>query len=188
MLSNAQYPTIPVATTIFAGDLIRFAPAVPEDYPIMAGWSNNAEYLRLLDGDPVRPETPEFFMQFKNTDTSVNFHIRTLEDDTLIGFMGLFNIKWSNQTCILGMSIGNPDYWGKGYGSDALRLMLQYAFDELNLYRISLEVLGYNTRAIRAYEKAGFVREGVQRNAFRRDGQRWDVYSYAIIEDDYRAR
>lgn len=187
MTNNHSYPSMPVSGNIFTGELVRLAAPLPEDHAIMAQWSNNAEYLRLLDGDPVRPETPEFFANFKSSDTSVHFHIRTLADDRMIGFLGLFNIKWPSQSAILGMAIGDPAYWNKSYGTDALRLMLQYAFDELNLFRVSLEVLSYNTRAIRLYEKCGFVREGVQRQAFKRDGRRWDVYNYAILADDYYA-
>lgn len=184
---STQFPPMPVSNRLFAGDLVRFAAPVAEDYSTMAQWSTNAEYLRLLDGDPVRPETPEYFAQFKSTETSVNMHIRTLADDTLIGFMGLFNIKWPSLSAGLGMAIGDPAFWGKGYGTDALRLMLHYAFDELNLFRNYLDVLSYNTRAIRLYEKVGFVREGIQRQAFKRDGRRWDVYSYAILADEYYA-
>ena len=84
--------------------------------------------------------------------------------------MVLFNIKWRNQTAEMAIGIGDPALRGQGYGREALDLLLGYAFHELGLYRVGLTVLDYNTAAIRAYERVGFVREGVQREAVWRAG------------------
>jgi RimJ/RimL family protein N-acetyltransferase len=79
------------------------------------------------------------------------------------------------------MGIGDRGAWGKGYGTEALRLALQYAFDELNLHRLTLTVIDYNERAIALYEKAGFRREGVFREFGQRDGKRYDMYLYGLL-------
>ncbi len=89
----------------------------------------------------------------------------------------------------MGIGIGERDYWGRGYGTDAMQVLLRYAFDELNLHRVSLGVFEYNTRAIRAYEKAGFVVEGRGPQELHRDGRRWDMIFMGILREEWqRAR
>jgi RimJ/RimL family protein N-acetyltransferase len=174
---------------IFTGELLRLAAPLPEDSDHFAKWSQDDEYMRLLDDDPVRPMAPASFAHFGTPNSSdYYFHLRTLADDTLIGFVVLFNIKWSNQSAEMAIGIGVPEYRGRGYGSDALRLILNYAFNELNLHRVELTVIDYNTGAIRAYERAGFVREGVKRQAIQRGGQRFDLIAYGILRDEWLAR
>jgi RimJ/RimL family protein N-acetyltransferase len=167
------------------GALVRLAAAQPDDAACFARWSDNDEYMRLLDDDPVRPQSPDSFASMGTNDYF--FTLRTLENNKLIGFVVLFNIKWSSQSAEMAMGIGETDYWGKGYGSDGLRLLLNYAFNELNLHRVGLTVLDYNERAIKAYERAGFVREGVKRQAVQREGQRYDLVCYSLLRDEWLA-
>jgi RimJ/RimL family protein N-acetyltransferase len=179
--------------SLFRGSLVRLAANSPENQAKFAEWSNNDEYLRLADGDPAFPVAPQPDEKTPQPDpsqlqNSYGFSLRTLEDDTLIGGAGLFNIRWKDRACGLGIVIGDPAYWGKGYGSDAMALLVGYAFRELNLYRVELDVLSYNARAIRCYEKAGFVLEGTQRGAICREGQRFDVLNYGILYDEWQAR
>lgn len=174
--------------SLFRGTLIRLAAPTPEDAAIMSRWTNNEEYLRLADDDPARPLSPEstsYGDSNNNLFDSLGFRLRTLEDDKLIGTLGLFLIKWTHRTAMLGIVIGEPEYWGKGYGSDAVNLILGYAFRELNLYRVGLGVMSYNTRAIRAYEKAGFTLEGRTRGAICRDNQRFDMLNYGILAEEW---
>jgi len=81
--------------------------------------------------------------------------------------------------------IGERDYWGKGYGTDAMRVFMRYAFQEWNLHRLSLRVFGFNQRALRSYEKCGFVYEGVNRNALNKMGQRWDEVWMGITRGEW---
>jgi RimJ/RimL family protein N-acetyltransferase len=85
------------------------------------------------------------------------------------------------------MGIGERDAWGQGYGTEALHLALQYAFDELNLHRITLTVIAYNERAIALYERAGFQREGVFREFGQRDGKRYDMYLYGLLRPEWES-
>lgn len=174
---------------VFKGRLVRLAAPLPEDTELLANWSNDDDYMRMLDDDAVRPLSPAHFSYVTNPSASDHyFHLRTVADNSLIGFVVLFDIKWSNQSAELAIGIGNSEYRGKGYGSDALRLILNYAFDELNLHRVELKVMDYNMDAIRAYERVGFVREGVKRQAVQRSGRRYDLVGYGILRDEWLAQ
>jgi RimJ/RimL family protein N-acetyltransferase len=180
-----------VSETLFRGKLVRLAPSTRDDAEVFARWSQDADYLRNLDTDYARPYSAESYIERFNpgheSPNSVVFHLRTLEDDRLIGFAALHSIEWNNQAGLLAIGIGEPDYRGRGYGTDALRLLLRYAFEELNLYRVGLDVIANNARAIHAYERAGFKQEGVQRDAVLRDGQRYGRIVMGILRDEWEA-
>ena len=174
---------------LFVGKLVRLAATTPEDSIAWARWFSDATFLRQMDTDYARLRSQrEFERMMENGDgaNSTTFRLRTVADDMLIGFVALHSIEWNNGTALLSMGIGEPGYRDKGYGSDALRLTLRYAFTELNLYRVGLNVIGSNERAIRAYEKAGFVREGVIRGQVYRDRQRYDLIWMGILYDEWK--
>jgi len=171
---------------LFRGRLVRLAAPRQEDAAILARWSHDAGYLRAVDTDYARPRGPEAFAPADGTEANaVEFRLRTLEDDRLIGFVALHSIEWNNRAGLLSIGIGEPGYRGKGYGSEALRLALRYAFDELNLERVGLDVIANNAAAIRAYERAGFRQEGALRSAVLRDGQRHDRIVMGILRDEW---
>lgn len=176
---------------MFTGRLVRLAAPRPDDHESFARWSENEQYLRLMDDDPARPVSPEahaaWEKPFLDSPETFMFRIRTLEDDRLLGVVALAGIKWTNQTAMLGIAIGDPAYWGKGYGSDAMTLMLRYAFEELNLHRVWLHTISYNTRAARAFEKVGFKREGVWREMIHRQGQRYDLIHFGMLRPEWFA-
>jgi len=174
---------------LFTGQLVRLAAPRPDDHETFARFSENDAYLRIMDNDPARPVSAEahaaWETPFLQGPHSYVFRIRTLADDTLIGVVALGDLQWNHQCAMMGIAIGDPDYWGKGYGSDAIQLMLRYAFHELNLYRVWLSTIGYNTRAARAFEKAGFRPEGVWREMIARDGQRFDVLHFGMLRPEW---
>lgn len=172
---------------LFKGSLVRLAAPLPEDRANLVAWTQNDEYMRLLDDDPVRPlaEKDMTWLDSPASNDSFYFHIRTLAADKHVGFVVLHSVKWASQTAELAIGIGDSAYWGKGYGKDALRLILNYAFSELNLYRVGLVVMDYDTRAIHAYENVGFVREGVKRSMVQREGKRYDLVCYGILRDEW---
>ncbi|MGQ0603381.1 MAG: GNAT family N-acetyltransferase, partial [Anaerolineales bacterium] len=156
---------------LLRGDLVWLTAANAEtDAERFASWFRDTEFNRLLDGDPARqPLVKEIKDDFEEElkPTGFPFLIRTLAEDKLIGFVGLWlsGGNWSNSDAWVGIGVGERDYWGKGYGTDALRVALRYGFTELNLHRVSLGVFSYNGRAVRSYEKAGFRIEGRSRQA-----------------------
>jgi RimJ/RimL family protein N-acetyltransferase len=105
----------------------------------------------------------------------------------LIGCAGLFGIQWMHQIASLGIAIGDPAYWGKGYGTDGLKLLLGYAFRELNLYRVGSSTISYDIRSIKAHEKVGFRQEGIQRSFIQREGRRFDLIIFGILRPEWEA-
>ncbi len=175
---------------LFRGDLVRMVAPAEEDASTLAHWSEDADYLRALDSDYARPVSAQAvaarLAPEQSDPNKVEFHLRALQDDCLIGFVALHSIEWNNGTAMLAVGIGEPAYRGKGFGSDALRLILCYAFDELNLHRVGLDVISNNTRAIRTYEKVGFRQEGTMRDAVLRDGSRHDRILMGILRHEWQ--
>lgn len=177
---------------IFRGELVRLT---AEDPKVMAEhysrWSVDSEFLRLMDSDPARPFSIKATQEWiekelaKARPDNFYFMIRFLKDDRLLGDVGLDGVRWNHGDTFLGIGLDNREDWGKGYGSDALRIILRYAFNELNLFRVTLNVFEYNPRAIHAYEKAGFVHEGRMRRSINREGRRWDVLYMGITRDEW---
>ena len=95
---------------------------------------------------------------------------------------------WSQRNAWIGIGLGEREYWGQGYGTDAMRVLLRFAFTELNLERVTLNVFAYNERAQRSYLKAGFTIEGRQRERLRRGNQRYDSISMGLLRDEWRAQ
>jgi RimJ/RimL family protein N-acetyltransferase len=175
---------------IYRGRLVRLAAQDPEhEGETLARWSLDSEYLRLLDTDPARPRTAKQWQddvtKRQERDHVFAFNIRTLADDRLIGFVTLWISNWASGEAGVGIGLGQQADRGRGYGTDALRLVLHYAFAELNLARVSLEAFAHNARGIRSYQKAGFTLEGTQREWARRDGRRTDVISMGILREEY---
>ncbi|MBA2665798.1 MAG: GNAT family N-acetyltransferase [Trueperaceae bacterium] len=117
----------------------------------------------------------------------VDFGIVVARTDELIGEAVLNQIDWTNRSANFRILLDAARYSGSGYGSEATRLMLQYAFDELELHRVELGVFSHNPRAQHVYEKAGFRREGVRREALLWEGERSDEILMAILRPEWEA-
>jgi RimJ/RimL family protein N-acetyltransferase len=179
------------APSLFHGKLVRLvAPVLPDDAEYFARWNDDTEYLRQMDTDYFRPRNVDDYIEMtrgmRSSANMVMFHIRTLEDDRLIGFIAVHDIEWNNQAGKISVGIGDAEFRGKGYGSDAMRVAINYAFNELNLYRLGLDVNGNNPRAIRSYEKLGFKHEGAARQAIHRDGERHDRLFMGLLRLEWQ--
>lgn len=176
---------------ILEGSLVRLAALTEDDAVHLVRFQRNAAYSRLLDTWPARPRSKdEIVKRIKDEakrDTVYHFSIRRMDDDEFLGFAELDGIDWSHGSCELGIGLGNPDNWGKGYGRDAMKLLLTFAFSEMNLHRVGLTVFAYNERARALYEKMGFVHEGTQRERLHRDGERYDMLDYGILRREWEA-
>jgi RimJ/RimL family protein N-acetyltransferase/ADP-ribose pyrophosphatase YjhB (NUDIX family) len=173
----------------FQGSKVRLAAPCPEDCMRLSRFTDDYEYLRNMDTDIAIPLTPdETGSSSVRRDNGFEFALRTLEGNRFIGFTALYRIEWNNRSARLAIGIGEENDRGKGYGSDALALILRYGFHELNLNRIALEVIEYNEAARRAYQKAGFKEEGRQRSAVLRDGRHYDLISMSILAEEWSAQ
>jgi RimJ/RimL family protein N-acetyltransferase len=179
---------------LLTGELVRLTAENPE---VMAAqlfqWNQDTEWFRFLDTDPPRLFSEKKVKEFqekeleKDKSTELFFNIRTLEDDTLIGFVGLFNLLMHHADSLVAIALGERKYWGNGYGTDAMRIMLRYAFNEVNLRSVGLIVFEYNPRAVRSYEKIGFVHEGCIRGAMLREGRRWNWLYMGLLREEWFA-
>ena len=179
-------------TPPFQGKLVHLTAEDPKALgEAYSRWGRDSEYIRLVDHDPARLWSPKKFKEWiekdleKEPPSEFFFTIRTLEDDQLIGFIGLGGLQWAHGDTWVGIGLGERKYWSKGYGTDAMRIILRYAFTELNLHRVSLDTFEYNPRAIRSYEKAGFKIEGRVRQLLNREGRRWDVIYMGILREEW---
>lgn len=173
----------------FQGSKVRLAAPCPEDCMRLSRFTDDYEYLRNMDTDIAVPLTPdETGSSSVRRDNGFEFALRTLEGNRFIGFTALYRIEWNNRSARLAIGIGEENDRGKGYGSDALALILRYGFHELNLNRIALEVIEYNEAARRAYLKAGFREEGRQRSAVLREGMHYDLISMSILAEEWSAQ
>lgn len=180
---------------LFTGALVRLVVEDPQKIAEeISHWSRDSEYWRLEDSDPARVLSAKAVKEWVEKELEEHqqdvfmFHIRTVDGDHLIGGVELDEVRWNHGETFVGIGIGDRAYWGKGYGTEAMRLILRFAFMELNLQRVSLNVFAYNPRAIRSYEKIGFVHEGRQRGVLRRDGQRFDLVFMGILREEWLAR
>jgi RimJ/RimL family protein N-acetyltransferase len=182
-------PLPPCDDDIFCGQIIRLAiPDLEKDGATITSW-NESEFLRLANSEPARLFTTPILSEFLEGifKKCFGFTIRTRMDDRLVGDIDLSGINWTSGDSWVGIGIGQREDWGKGYGTEAMQLILRYAFQELNLRRVSLTVFEYNPRGIRSYLKAGFREEGRQRHFLHRAGRRWDMVFMGILRSEWEA-
>lgn len=106
-------------------------------------------------------------------------------DGELIGTADYRDVDPVKRSCTVGITIGKKEYWGQGYGTDAMKVLVRFLFERLNLRRIQLDTWGGNGRAIRSYEKCGFVIEGrLRENEYVR-GEYFDTVIMGLLRDDW---
>ncbi len=171
------------------GKDVRLRAIEREDIDRFVRWFNDPEVRRyLLMYEPMsRAKEERWFEERLSRKDDLLFALEVREGDRWvhIGNMGLHRIDWKNRVATLGIVIGEKEYWGKGYGTEAVKTMLRYAFHELGLNRVELETYSFNPRAQRCYQKAGFVREGIRRQALYRDGEFHDVITMGILRSEF---
>ena len=167
------------------GNRCYLSPIDVNDAEKFTEWLNDLEltinltfYNRVLN-----VENEKTFLT--NLSKEHNYSIIDNKTDELIGNCGFVKIDNINQTADVGIFIGNKKYWDKGYGSEALTLLLDYGFKALNLHNIGLTVLSFNKRAIKAYEKVGFKMAGKRREAIRRGIETYDLIDMDILYDEF---
>lgn len=165
-----------------------------ENLEKMNRW-NNDSILSYYDDDgpedfePIPIENTKKYIEriIKNDDDSIiRFGIHKKENDSLIGLCMIAFIDNYNKSCKFGITIGEKDQWGKGYGKEVLNEIVRYCFEELGMNRIGAEVYAFNERSIKMFEKMRFVKEGIIRQAVYKKNNFEDEYIYGLLKNEWK--
>lgn len=172
------------------GERIRFRAAEREDLPTFVSWINDPEVragLSLYTPISQAAEEKWFENMIKQHPAQQVMVVEAKQGKEwiVIGNCGLIEVNWRLSSAEVGIMIGARNEWNKGYGTEAMRLLLRHGFETLNLNRVFLRVYEDNLGAIRAYEKAGFVHEGRLREAQFSDGKYKDVLLMSVLRSEW---
>ena len=177
------------------GRLVRLRAYEKSDIDSLMRFINDEEVKRYLAVHeflkyPLSRLQEEKWIEYCASGTGPDrvFVIESLHDRRFLGHIGLEHMDWVDRRTNLALFLFNKEEWSKGYGSDALKVLLRLAFDKLGFYRVGLRVAASNTRAIRCYEKCGFKHEGVLRCDRFLDGRLQDSLIMSMLEPEYRER
>lgn len=181
---------------LFEGQLVRLAPIDHEaDPPVESAWTHDPAYLHALGRGPAKPLSPAQLKKRyeaieKEVEESKNlfyFTIRDRQDNRLLGNLRLDWIEWSHGSARLSLVVAGESDRQRGCDSDALQLILNYAFAELNLYRLSVLVAEDDQQQSGLYQEVGFVEEVRRRAAITRHGRTFDLIHYGLLHAEWQA-
>ncbi len=172
------------------GKRIRLRAVEREDLPRFVAWLNDPEVLQgLMLHIPMSLAWEENWferlLKGDQAEAPLAIEIDTAEGWTPIGNVGFHDINWQERAAEIGIFIGEKRFWNQGFGREAMRLMLQFGFETVNLHRIYLRVFENNPRAIRSYEQAGFVHEGRERESHFFGGKYIDTLLMSVIRPEW---
>lgn len=174
---------------MYEGELVRFRAMRESDLDMAQAYINDPEVARNLS-----PRTPflatakdekDFLDSISFTKDTYNFAIEAKDTNKYIGGCGVNEIDWKNSVATVGIMIGDKNYWSKGYGTDAMKLLVKFIFEQMNINKIKLCVYSFNERAKKCYLKTGFKEEGVLRQELYRDGAYHDIITMGILKSEY---
>ena len=174
------------------GKNIILRPLRKSDISLFMKWHNDSEVNEYLGRYlPVTEYTEEKWLEEAASTkggTRVNFIIEAIDDceSKPIGSIGLGMIDHRNQKAVLGIAIGEKDYWKKGYGTEAVRLIVEWGFKQLNLNRIDSYVFAPNTKSLKLHEKVGFVKEGTRRQTCYTNGRLVDEVVFGLLRKEWQ--
>lgn len=168
------------------GERIYLSPRNSEDFEIFTNWLNDFEISDYLgrSANVVTLDAERKYLE-ENINPQASFVIVTLDEDKMIGTVSLEKINSTSKSAVLGIFIGDKDYLSKGYGTEAIKLILDYGFNYLNLHSISLHVLSCNARAIKCYKKCGFKQTGIIRENKYVNGKYYDTVCMDILKSEF---
>ncbi len=175
------------------GQRVRLRAIERSDVPTFVRWMNDPEVRdNLLVFEPMSTMAEERWVDgMIDRPNDYVFGIEAGEDGESwkhIGNVGLHGICRHHRRAEIGIVLGEKDAWGQGYGSEAMALMMRFAFHELGLHRIELEVFETNLRAIKTYRALGFVEEGVRRESIYKGGRFIDAIHMGVLRQEFDAR
>jgi len=169
------------------GEKCYLSPMALEDAPYFTEWLNDADVVMNLNmmEQVINLETEQDLL--KKLSGDYNFAIVDLKTNKLIGSTGIMHVDLIHRKAEFGIFIGTKNFRDRGYGTEATKLMLDFAFNVLNLYHIHLGVFSFNTRAIKCYENAGFRTVGRLSKARQLAGERYDIVFMEILADEFES-
>ena len=174
------------------GERVRLRALERMDIPTLLRWMNDPEVREgLLVFKPMSTMMEERWLEgLADRPDDYVFGVEALIEGHWrhVGNVGLHGIERHHRRAEIGIVIGEKDAWGKGYGSEAMALMMRFAFHELGLHRIELEVFESNLRALKTYRALGFVEEGVRRESIYTGGRFIDALHMGVLRSEYDAR
>ena len=173
---------------VLIGKRVYLRPLAKEDLVYLRKWSQDTE-IRALIGETAsmsQTDSERFLKKVYDDSSREWFVVIVKKDDQVIGEAGLLRMDAAWRTTDVSVIIGEKEEWGKGYGTETILLLLDYAFGHLNFHRVAIGVVGFNEGAIRFWEKAGFRKEGVHRDEYYYDGKYHDFVMMSILEDEFR--
>lgn len=177
-----------IAAPAIEGEKTRLRPMRVDDMPLLLRWLGTPEVRRWLHQsdrpDPTLESIRGHFWQPVAEGRAVAWIVETL-DGRPIGSLRLLEIDPHHSRCELGVSIGEVELLGSGYGTDAIRASLRYAFENLGLRRVGLITDADNARGVRCYEKVGFIREGILRAHRLRYGKPIDMLAMGVLREEW---
>lgn len=174
-----------------SGEKCFLSPVQVDDAEMWAAWLNDLEITLPLGDEAYITYGLEKLREEAAGAISRQEHMFTIVDqqsEKAVGRCLLFSVNWVDRNAMLGIFIGEKSFWHRGYGEEATRLLLDYAFNLLNLHAVMLGVFAFNHNAIRLYEKLGFQRIGVRREARIIAGKAWDVILMDMLENEFRVK
>lgn len=171
------------------GSKVALRKMTPMDYEDYASIEDIMQSRLLMnDGIPFPPTNADhmkFLSEISSEKDDYMFGIELKEDKLFIGTIAVYLVDWHNSTCHVGISIG-PEHQGKGYGTDAMKVLLDFIFNYMNVNKVKLQVFGYNKKAIRSYEKCGFSIEGTLKEELFRFGKYHDIFVMGLLRDNWQ--
>jgi RimJ/RimL family protein N-acetyltransferase len=168
------------------GEKVYLSPVSTDDFELFMQWVNDMEITQYVSmSQRIFSELLEKDAIEKMAKSENNFTIVDLETDNAIGSCGYVSITEINRKATIGIWLGDKNYWSRGYGSDAMRLLLDFGFSVKNYNQMNLKVYSFNERAIRCYEKVGFKRQGVMRDDIIRGDKKFDSIYMDILASEY---
>ena len=173
---------------VLIGKRVYLRPLMKEDLVYLRKWSQDAEIRELIgETTPMSQAECEKFLEKVYADSSREwFMVVIKQDNRVIGEAGLLRMDPAWRTTDVSVIMGEKEEWGKGYGTEAILLLLDRAFRQLDFHRVAIGVVGFNERALRFWEKVGFRKEGVQRDGYYYDHKYYDFVMMSILDDEFR--
>jgi len=181
-----------MSESILDGDLVRLREYHKEDLPLAWKYVNDWEVRKFLNPGISLPwkfeEEEKWYEELSSkNEKNYSFAIERKSDNQYIGGCGINDLDWKNSVATVGIFLGKA-FLSHGYGTDAMRILVNFIFSEMNIHKILLRVFAFNERAIKSYQKVGFKIEGTLRSQIFREGKYHDEILMGVLEEEWRKK